>query len=313
LVGRTLKADENFDSGEYRTNDIDDQLEVNRVLHRDNLTYVCLPPIPAHKLPGQDQILFFHDGKIKTWEDLEAFEMPDPTTEAYPKPLHEFVAVCRKHDFAAVAMSRCGISATYLAMGFEHFFMSLIDDPDLVEALMRRYAEWTEKLVPVLAKAGFDIIHTADDVAGKQGPLISPLMYRQRFWPYLRRIADAIKTSQMAWCFHSDGELSMVLDDIVDFGIDILNPIEPACMDIFELNERFKGKPVLSGNVDIDLLSRGKPEQVEQAVIELLRRVAPGGGYFLSSANSVASYTTVENVKVMCETNYRMGAYPIAV
>ena len=56
LLGRDLDEKENFDSGEYRTNDVSDQLELNRILHRDNLTYACLPPIPAHKLPGEDPI-----------------------------------------------------------------------------------------------------------------------------------------------------------------------------------------------------------------------------------------------------------------
>ncbi len=81
LLDRQLSADENFESGEYLTNDISDQLRVNEILHRDNLVYCHLPPIPAVKSAGKDQILFFHDGKIKTWEDLEAFEMSDLDTE----------------------------------------------------------------------------------------------------------------------------------------------------------------------------------------------------------------------------------------
>ena len=313
LLGRSLDTKENFDSGEYRTNDIEDQLELNRILHRDNLTYACLPPIPAHKLPGEDQILFFHDGKIKTWEDLEAFEMPDPTSEEFRRPLREFAQVCREHDYAATVLSRCGISATYLAMGFEHFFLTLVDDPELVETLMKRYAEWTCALVPVLDELGFDMIQTADDVAGKQGPLISPRMYRERFWPHVRKIADALEATRLKWVFHSDGDLTEVLDDMVDLGIDVLNPIEPACLDIVQLKQRFQGRPVLSGNIDMDLLSEGTVEEVERRTLDTLRQVAPGGGYLLSSGNSVASYTRVENIRCMCDTNYRYGRYPIAI
>jgi uroporphyrinogen decarboxylase len=96
-------------------------------------------------------------------------------------------------------------------------------------------------------------------------------------------------------------------------GIDMLNPVEPGCMDIVELKRRYEGRLVLSGNVDVDLLTRGEPADVERCVRRLLREVAPGGGYLLASGNSVASYTRVDNVLRMCETNYRAGRYPIEV
>lgn len=70
---------------------------------------------------------------------------------------------------------------------------------------------------------------------------------------------------------------------------------------------------MLSGNVDVHWLSKGTPERIEGIVKDLLRTVAPGGGFMLSSGNSVASYTTVENVKAMCDTGFRYGGYPIQV
>ena len=311
LLDRPLSADENFESGEYLTNDVNDQLRVNEILHRDNLVYCHLPPIPAVKSAGKDQILFFHDGKIKTWEDLEAFEMQDLDTEEAKQPLRDFVEVCHANNYASVVHTRCGISATYLAMGFEHFFLQLMDDPDMVESLMKKYAEWTARNVPVFAEIGFDIIWTSDDVAGKAGPLVSPQLYEERFWPHVRKISDAIKATKMKWGFHTDGDIREVLDVMVDLGIDILNPIEPACLDIVEMKNRFKGTPKIAGNVEMDDLSRGTIEKVKQDVLYLLKNVAPGGNYFLTSGNSVASYTKVENVRAMCDTNYEYGRYPI--
>jgi len=313
LLNRELDGKENFDSGEYHTVTLEDQLEMNRILHRDNLVYCCLPPIPAHKSAGEDQILFFHDGKIKTWEDVEAFELPDVTTEEFQKPLYEFIDVCREHDFAAAVLTRCGISATYLAMGFEHFFIQLLDDPGLPEALMKKYAEWTAELIPILAKAGFDIVQTNDDISGKAGPLISPEMYKEKFWPHVRKISDALEATDMKWSWHTDGDINMVLDDMIDLGIDILNPVENACMDIVALKERFQGHPVLSGNVDMDILSRGTEEKVEAYTLNLLKNIAPGGGFLFGSGNSIASYTRVENIKKMCDINYQYGRYPINI
>ena len=311
LLERDLDEKQNFDSGEYLTNDLDDQLTLNRLLHRDNMAMACLPPIPAHKLPGEDQILFFHDGRIKTWEDLEAFEMPDVNSEAFQKPIREFVDFCHGHDYASVAMTRCGVSATYLAMGFEHFFITLIEDPALVEALMKRYAEWTAELVPILGRMGFDIMHTADDLCGKQGPMISPEMYREKFWPHVRKIADALEATDMKWCFHSDGDVTKVIGDLIDLGVQILNPVEPACHDIGEMKERYGADLILCGNIDVDVLSRGTVDQVRELTADTIRTAAPGGRYLLASGNSVASYTQVENVRAMCDTNVEVGRYPI--
>jgi uroporphyrinogen decarboxylase len=309
LLQRHLDGSQNFDSGEYATNDWTDQVAVNRILHRDNMTYCCLPPIPAHKEAGRDQILFFADGLIKTRADVESFEMPDVTAASFRQELREFVTFCHDHDYAAVALTRCGISATYLAMGFEHFFLQLMEAPDLPEALMKRYADWTARLVPVLAEAGFDVVQTADDVAGSTGPFLRPAVYRQRFWPHVRRIADAIHATPLKWCYHSDGDLTGVLDDLVELGIHMLHPVEGPCMDIAAVKRRFGRRLVVAGNVHMDLLSRGTPEQVEACVRQLLEQVAPGGGYMLSSGNSVASYVLVANVRRMCDTLVACGRY----
>jgi uroporphyrinogen decarboxylase len=127
----------------------------------------------------------------------------------------------------------------------------------------------------------------------------------------VRKISDAIKGTPMKWGFHSDGDVRALLDDLVELGIDILNPIEPACLDIVELKERFQGHPKMVGNVDVDDLSRGTIEKVREDVFHLLKNVAPEGSYFLASGNSIASYTKVENVRAMCDTNRDYGRYPI--
>ena len=313
LLDRPLDGKDNFDSGEYRTNEINDQLAINEILHRDNLVYCCLPPIPAHKMPGEDQIMFFHDGKIKTWEDIEAFELPDVNSEEFKAPMREFIDICHRHDYAAVALTRCGFSACYLAMGFEHFFLQLIDDPDMVEALLKKYAIWCAELVPVLDEAGFEIMQTNDDLSGKTGTLISPESMDELFWPHIRHITDALDGAQMKWCFHSDGKIQSVLDTLIDVGVDILDPIENDCIDIVALKDQVKDKLILAGNVDMDMLSRGTPDQVEEYILHLLENVSVGGGHLLASGNSLASYVQVENARRMCDVAYEYGRYPIDI
>jgi len=135
-------------------------------------------------------------------------------------------------------------------------------------------------------------------------------MFRERILPHLRRVAECIT---IPWVFHSDGNLTSVLDDLVDLGIAGLHPIEPASMDIRGLKRRYGKRLCLIGNVDINTLAAGTPAQVEAEVRALLRDVAPAGGYMLSSGNSLTSYCRIENIRAMVGTLQRFGRYPIEV
>jgi len=311
LLQQAVPEGRYFDSGEYETTPLAFQLELNRLLHRDNLTYHQAPPIPAHKLPGQDQILFFHDGELKTWAEVDKLRFPDVSGEAVRGPVREFVARAREHGYATVLSTRVGMSATYLGMGMEHFYVTLKDDPALVGEILRRYTDWSCQVVRMAKETGCDVVWTSDDIAGKIGPLWSPAMFREVFWPHVRKFATAVRDAGIPWMYHSDGDLWKVLPDLVGFGITGLNPIEPGCMEIREVRERYPHL-VLSGNVDVDLLSRGTPAEVRGTVRTLIRDLGPGGRYVVSSGNSVASYCSTDNVLAMGDAIQEFGRYPIA-
>ena len=300
-----------FESGEYESAPIDIQMQVNEILHRDNLVYSMLPPIPAVKVPGHDGILFFKDGKIKDWADLDQLQFPDPTSEEVLAPMRQFMA--QRGDYATICSCRVGISATYLAMGMEHFYYMLVDKPALIEELMRRYTDYAAAVVEQAASLGFDIFWTADDIAARTGTLFSPQMFRELMVPHIRKVAERVHETGIHWIYHSDGELTTVLDDLLAWGISALNPIEPMCMDIRQLKEQYGDRVVLSGNVDVHLLTDGTPEAVRETTLGLLRDVAPDGGYMLGSGNSIASFCNVDCVRAMCDTNFEYGHYPIRV
>ena len=310
LLGRDVPPGRFFDSGEYKTAPMDFQVDVNELLHRDNLKFDLQPPIPAVKTPGADQILFFGEGKLLTRDDLENLTFPDTESEEVLAPLREFVK--NRGDYATVLSTRVGVSATYLAIGMEHFYYELMDDPEFVGAVMGRYADFACRVVRVAADMGFDIIWTSDDIAGKIGTLWSPAMLREIFLPHMRRFADAVRDAGVPWIFHSDGDLTSVLPELVELGITGLNPIEPACMDMATIREEYPDL-VLSGNVDVDMLSRGTPAQVRERVRELMAQMGPSGRYFISSGNSIASYCDVENVLAMADAVLEFGQYPISV
>jgi uroporphyrinogen decarboxylase len=255
---------------------------------------------------GADNIPYYTEGPVKSKKDLALIVLPDPEGEELWGPARSFLAAAG--EFATCAVTRVGISACYLAMGMETFSVALYDDRSLVEAIMERYSEWSSRVARRACDLGFDFLWTSDDLAFKTGPLMSPSMFREIFLPHMRRVADAVS---IPWVFHSDGDLTALLPNLIDLGITALNPIEPGAMDIGEVKRNWGHRICLIGNVDVHLLASGSPDQVEQEVRRLLREVGPEGGYIMSSGNSLASYCRPENVRAMVETLQAEGAYPI--
>ena len=115
-----------------------------------------------------------------------------------------------------------------------------------------------------------------------------------------------------AWVFHSDGNLRPILDDLLTRGMNGLHPIQPAAMNIGEVKAKYGQKVSIFGNIDLDYtLTLGKPEEVDKEVKERIATAGPGGGYVVTSANSLTDYCKTENVWAMAKAVKKYGKYPL--
>ena len=270
------------------------------------IAYLFPTPIFADKGQGLDGRLFYGEGHLRTEADLDKMSLPDPENPEIYEAARRFVA--GKEDFAAVALLRMGISATMLSMGIEHFCISLLENPLLVTAVLRRYADWAAKVAEKLCQIGFDVIYFTDDIAFKSGPFFSPAAFREFILPELRRVAEKLS---LPWVYHSDGNLWPIMDDLLDLGMSGLNPIEPEAMDIAEVKRRYGSRACLIGNISVNTLSMGSVEDVRREVYERIKQVGPGGGYIVASGNSLAAYCKVENILAMADAVQEYGQYPL--
>ena len=151
---------------------------------------------------------------------------------------------------------------------------------------------------------GLDGFALCADYCFNTGPFLSPNMFAEFITPYLARLTRAYRDLGFYVIKHTDGNIMSILDMIVGTGIDGLNPLEPvAGMDIGLLKERYGGRIALVGNIDCGyLLSQAPPEEVRQVTRQTIRVAAPGGGYCLSSSNSIHSSVKPENFMAMIET-----------
>lgn len=282
--------------------------EVNEIMGLDNLIVELLPPIFG-EYEVHDGINFLARPLLRTRADLGQMALPDPEDPAFYAAGEELI---RRNQgrYAVVAKMRMGASPMLMSMGLEAFSYALADDPGLVDTVLGRYADWSIAIIRHLRDLGFDLVWTFDDMAYKTGPMFSPHIFRGTFMPHLQRVAQAIKEAGLPWIFHSDGNLMPILDDLLTLGFDGLHPLEPGPMDIEAVKRDYGERLCLIGNIDLHYtLTQGRPEEVEAEVKQRIETIGRGGGYMISSANSITSYCKLENVWAMIEAIRKYAPY----
>jgi uroporphyrinogen-III decarboxylase len=277
-------------------------------LKLDNLSYVMRAPVYAQKPAGQDGRLFYGEGMIHTEADLAMVELPDPHTDSLYAEAETFVE--QKDEYAAWFVTRLGIFPTMLSMGIENFCIAMYENRPLVEAVLDRYYDWMLVVAERVCKMGFDVFVSTDDLAFKTGPFMSPAMFRDLVMPRHRRVAEKIS---IPWVIHSDGDVMPYLEDFLSLGITGLHPNEKGAMDIRAMKREYGDRICLLGNVDLNILGMGTRRDVEEEVQGLIRDVGPGGGYIVTSGNSLAGYLRPENVLALSKAVQEYGRYPLSV
>ena len=213
-----------------------------------------------------------------------------------------------------IAVSGKIYTLTWMLMGFNNFAMSLVLDERLVADVFQKVAEIQFRaLETIFGMPHVGGVWVVDDFAGNTGTMVSPQALRDHVFPWYREMARRCHANDMLFFLHSDGDLMGVMEDIIGMGVDVLQPIDPSCMDIVRVKEMFGDRLCLVGNVSTELLRSGTPSQVDAAVKDLIHHLAPGGGYCVGSGNSVPEWSKFENYMAMRKAAFQYGTYPISL
>jgi len=188
--------------------------------------------------------------------------------------------------------------------------VALYENRPFVEAVLDRFCEWSYVVAERVCQLGFDAYVSTDDMAFKTTTFFSPAVFRELVLPRYQRLAQEVT---LPWLIHSDGNLLPFLDDLLGLGIVGLHPNEKGAMDIRATKRDYGDRICVLGNLDLNILGMGTPQDVDDEVRELIRDLAPGGGYILTSGNSLAGYLLPENVVAMSRAVQKYGPYPIRV
>lgn len=195
----------------------------------------------------------------------------------------------------------------------ETFLIGLVEAPDLIHRYLDARLKTTLKLSEMLLERGVHGLHGGYDWAANKGPIFSPRHFRKFVFPRMKQITDLCHRFGVPYIKHTDGNVNSLLEDMIESGIDAFQAIEPrAGMNIAEIKQKYGDRLTLIGNVDCStVLVDGPREAVVEQTQQVIRDAAPGGGFLISSSNSIHPGVKPEYYMAMLETARQFGKYPI--
>lgn len=253
-------------------------------------------------------------------EGLPALERLTTSMEANPPRLEDW-------DFTCVDMALRELGSDLFVLGYadldlgstwdwaEHFLVGLIEAPDLIHRYLDAQLRLTLMLLEAMLERGIDGVLGGTDWASKKGPMFSPRHFDKFVFPRLKQITDLCHRYGVPYIKHTDGNVNSLIDGMIAAGVDGFQAIEPvAGMDIAQLKRNYGDRLTLIGNVDCArLLVSGTVEEVRQQTRAVIRAAAPGGGFVLSSSNSIHPGVQPQLYLAMLAAAREAGKYPITL
>jgi uroporphyrinogen decarboxylase len=261
-----------------------------------------------------------HPLKEASMDDLGNFPWPDPLDEGRVKGVEEELLEIRHKSDRAIAAGLWSLfEACWALRGMENFLVDMVLNREFAQTLLDRV---TEVMIAMydryLQVAGphLDIVKLWDDYGTQEGPLISPQLFREMVKPRMARLIEMIRTRTSARiAIHCCGSIWALLDDLVDMGVEIINPVQTAAahMDPVRIKARYGDRLSFWGGIDTQsVLPYGKPKDVRREVRQRLTEMAPRGGYILAAVHNIQVGVPPENIVAMYESALALGTYPLA-
>jgi uroporphyrinogen-III decarboxylase len=263
----------------------------------------------VYKIRRDVNVTYWVDGVIKTPEDLDRFEFPDPKDFDYTSV--ELTVEEAGEEYPVLAWCHLSEMFSYLARGgIDKLVYDLYRNPDFARNLIGKISSTNMGIIDEMIKRGVDVVAVGDDVADTRGPFFPPRIFRQYFYPYLEKLVEMAHRKKVYVMKHSDGNLYPILDDLISLGIDGLHPIEPGAMDLADVKNRYGARIFLRGNVDnMHVLPYGSEEDVRKDVRRCIDAAAKGGGFILAESNSMHANVKTGNIWTMIDEARRYGVY----
>lgn len=245
--------------------------------------------------------------------EVDAYPFPDELADYRWEGIPAQVAAAHAAGLAAVAaMQKTIFEISWCLRGMEEFLMDLLNDPAMACAIMDRVLDLRKGCAARYAAAGADLLELGDDVSTQLAMMVSPTLWRQFIKPRLAAVIAAAKNAKpdILIFYHGDGNLQAIIPELIELGVDILNPVQPECMDPVAIKRQYGDRLALWGAIGTQTtMPFGSPSDVRATVRRMLETVGAGGGLVLAPTHLLEPDVPWANIEAFVEACREYGRY----
>lgn len=247
---------------------------------------------------------------IKRPEQVENFPLPDPEREMlFSNAIEEIEKIDRSKCFVLGDNGWGIFERAWLLTGMERLLMWMYKEPEAVRTLMYRVAEIKARISErFLKEVKVDGVRYGDDWGGEQSLLMGPKLWRKFIKPGQRKLYDVCKDNEGLIFQHSDGHIEEIIPDLIEMGLDILNPLQPESNDVIYIKNMYGDKLTFHGVISSRKLDKGSSEEIDEEVKMRIKQLSSDGGYILAPAHGL-SYPE-ENLEAFRKAAIKYGKIP---
>ncbi len=242
---------------------------------------------------------------LSTPDEFHCYPYPDADADFDWDAFAKDVAMAKAADCIAIGkLTQTLFETAWQMRGMEALLVDLALDEPVAAILLDRLTAVRLRMAERMTVAGVDVLWVGDDVATQRGMMFAADQWRQWFAPRIRAIIEAARAMRpgLPVAYHGCGNMTDILPDLLELGVDLLHPVQPECMDVFELKRRYGDRLSFWGGVGTQrLLPRGTPGEIRAATAELLTRLGKGGGFIIAPAHVVEPEVPDANIDALID------------
>ncbi len=247
---------------------------------------------------------------IKKPEDIESYPFPNPEEQGLMDPALEAMSEIDRKRTLVFGDNGWGLfERAWILVGMDRFLIWMYREPEAVEKLLDKIAEVKLGITGrLIDQVGVDGVRYGDDWGGESQLMMGPEMWRKFIKPRQKLLYSSCNEEDLLVMQHADGNIEEIIPDLVEIGLDLLNPLQPECNNVQAVGRKYGDRLSFHGAVGSRILDKGNPSEVRREVKNRIDQLSGGGGYVLAPAHAY-SYSE-ENIESFRKAAIEFGGIP---
>ncbi|MCF7875781.1 hypothetical protein K9M06_01865 [Candidatus Bipolaricaulota bacterium] len=247
---------------------------------------------------------------IETPEDITGYSFPDPERPDLMEPALEALANIDRSKTLIFGDNGWGLfERAWILVGMDKFLMWLYREPKAVKELLKRVAEVKLRLTErLIEEVEVDGIRYGDDWGGESELMMGPKLWRKFIKTQQEKLYDICNKRNILVMQHADGHVEEIIPDLIEMGLNLLNPLQPECNDVKSVKAEYGNQLSFHGVVGSRILDKGTPSEIRKEVSQRINQLSNSGGYVLAPAHAY-SYSK-ENLQAFRKSAIDFGEIP---